>query len=221
MKDPSAASGRTEKTRAQIRDAAKRLFLQFGFQGTSTDALLAAAGIASKETLYRYYASKDDVFVDVLRSLTVERPTLRQFMQPPPEPTSQEQLRILLRTIAQDILENVIQPDYLAVIRLMMAELPRFPHLGDMFRQTVPEPAMRYLLTLLKRGQAAGVVREHIDLEVTGRMFLGTLLSYAILDGLWQAQQAPPMPQASSIDALVDNIMEIISTQAHAEEGAD
>ena len=221
MKDPSAATARTEKTRAQIRDAAKRLFLQYGFHGTSTDALLAAAGIASKETLYRYYASKEEVFVDVLRSLTVERPALRQFMQPPPEPVSQDQLRTLLRAVAQDILENLLQPDYLAVIRLMMAELPRFPHLGDVFRQTVPEPAMRYLLTLLSRGQASGVVRQHLDLETVGRMFLGALLTYAMFDGLWLVQQTPPMPPAGSIDALVDNIMEVISTQAHAEKGAD
>jgi len=211
MKESSAGSIRTEKTRAQIRDAARRLFLQHGFQGTSTDAILAAAGIASKETLYRHYAGKEDLFVDVLRSLTVERPDLYQFMKPSPELASVQELRTLLRTVAQEALENMLQPDYLAVIRLMMAELPRFPQLGVLFRQTVPEPAMNYLLTLLRRGQIAGVVRQDKDLEIIARMFLGALLTYAIFDGLLLNTQVPQMPEASIIDTIVENIMEVVS----------
>lgn len=211
MKESSAGSTRTEKTRAQIRDAARRLFLQHGFQGTSTDAILAAAGIASKETLYRHYARKEDLFVDVLRSLTVERPDLYRFMKPSPELSSVQELRTLLRTVAQEVLENMLQPDYLAVIRLMMAELPRFPQLGVLFRQTVPEPAMNYLLTLLRRGQIAGVVRQDKDLEIIARMFLGALLTYAIFDGLLLNTQVPQMPEASIIDTIVENIMEVVS----------
>ena len=78
LKEPSAVSARTEKKRAQILDAARQLFLQHGFQGTSTDAILAASGVGSKETLYRYYAKKEDLFVDVLRSLTIDRGPARR-----------------------------------------------------------------------------------------------------------------------------------------------
>jgi AcrR family transcriptional regulator len=212
MSEPSGATARTEKKRAQIRDAARRLFLQHGFQGTSTDAILAAAGIASKETLYRYYASKEDLFVDVLRSLTVERMGLRQFMQRAPEPASAPDLRTLLRAVAREILENMLQPEYLALIRLTLAELPRFPQLGALFRQTVPEPAMSYLLTLLRNGQANGVVQRNKDLEAVGRMFLGALLTYAIFDGLWLTDQAPQMPEASRIDAIVEAVLDLVSS---------
>ena len=213
MKKLSVGSTRTERTRAQIRDAARQLFLQHGFQGTSTDAILAAAGIASKETLYRHYARKEDLFVDVLRSLTVDRPDLRQFMKPAPSPSSKQELRVLLRDNAQEVLENMLQPDYLAMIRLMMAELPRFPQLGALFRQTVPEPAMNYLLTLLRQGQATGVVRQHKDLETVARMFLGALLTYAVFDGLLLNTQEPQMPETSVIDTIVENILEIVSTK--------
>jgi len=203
-----------EKKRTQIRDAARRLFLQHGFQGTSTDAILVAAGIASKETLYRYYTSKEDLFVDVLRSLTVERADLREFMQRAPAPASAQELRTLLRAVAQEILDNMLQPNYLALIRLAMAELPRFPQLGALFRQTVPEPAMNYILTLLRNGQANGVVRKDRDLETVGRMFLGALLTYAIFDGLWLTEQAPQMPEAGAIDAIVEAILDVVSPQS-------
>lgn len=213
MKEPSTVEARTEKTRTQIRDAARRLFLQDGFQGTSTNAILAAAGIASKETLYRYYAKKEDLFLDVLRSLTVERPYLSHFMKQSPEPSSVQELRMLLQVVAQEIVETMLQPDYLALIRITMAELPRFPELGVLFRQTVPEPAMNYLLTLLHHGQATGVVRQNKDLETIGRMFLGTLLAYAIFDGLLLNTKVPQMPEASVINAIVENIMDIVSSQ--------
>lgn len=216
MKDSATASVRTEKKRAQIRDAARQLFLQFGFQGTSTDAIMGAAGIGSKETLYRYYPGKEDLFVDVLRSLSVERAGLREFMRHASSPASVSELRTLLRTIAREILENMLQPEYLAVIRLTIAELPRFPQLGMLFRQSVPEPAMDYLLTLLRNGQANGVVEQNQDLQTAARMFLGALLTYAIFDGLWLTTQTPQMPDANSIDAIVEHTLTIVTSQTHS-----
>src|SRR6266478_1240544 len=88
------------------------------------------------------------------------------------------------RTTAQGLLETMMQPEYLAILRLILAELPRFPELGTLFRQTVPEQGFNYFLTLLRSGQRNGVVQEHIDPPTVARMFLGTVLTYALLDGL-------------------------------------
>src|SRR5579872_904506 len=66
------ANKHTLQTRERILDAAQKLFLQQGYLATSTDALMTEAGIASKETLYRYYASKEELFTAVLGRLTVE-----------------------------------------------------------------------------------------------------------------------------------------------------
>src|SRR5437867_2615178 len=56
---------RAQQTRERLRAAAHRLFLQQGYLATSIDAILAEAGISSKETLYRHYANKEALFVDV------------------------------------------------------------------------------------------------------------------------------------------------------------
>ena len=203
---------RAEKKRAQIRTAAKELFLRSGFQGTSTDAIKAAAGV-SKETLYRYYASKEALFVDVVRSLTTERLNLSQWAEPSTEPTSLQDLRMRLRYLARQVLETMVQPEYQAMARLMLAELPRFPELGPLFRQTVPKPATQALLSLLHQGQAHGVVRQHIDLPLIARMFFSTLLSYGVLDGLLSQTQTPRMPEAGIIETFVDQIMEMVSAK--------
>ncbi len=212
MDIPPQELTRTEKKRAQIRMAAKELFLRSGFQGTSTDAIATAAGV-SKETLYRYYARKEDLFVDVVRLLTTERLHLAQWTERSTEPTSRQDLRVLLRAITRLVLETMVQPEYQAIFRLMLAELPRFPELGPLFRQTVPEPAINALLALLRQGQAHGVVREHIDLPLIGRMFFSTLLSYGVLDGLLSNAQAPHMPEAGVIETFVDQILEMVSAK--------
>lgn len=216
MREHSLAEQRTEKKRAQIRAAAKALFLQSGFQGTSMDAILAASGIASKDTLYRYYAKKEDLFVDVLRSITTASLHLVELAEHSREPRSLQELRMLLRTIAQDVLETMLQSEYLAVLRLTIAETARFPEIGALFRQTVPEPALHAFQTLLRRGQVNGVVQEHIDLPTIGRMFFGTLLTYPILDGILLNMQTPQMPEASVIDAIVENIIKVLTVKDNA-----
>ncbi len=203
---------RAEKKRAQIRDAAQVLFLRAGFQGTSTDAIAAAAGV-SKETLYRHYASKEDLFVDVMRSLIAEHVHLAQWTERFAQPANRQDLRMILRDIAHEALAAMAQPEYLAFFRLMLAELPRFPELGPLFRQNVPEPVHNTLLTLLRQGQARGVIRQHLDLPLIARMFFSTLLSYGVLDGLLANAHTPHLPDEGVVERFVEQILEMISVQ--------
>ncbi|MCG8349241.1 MAG: TetR/AcrR family transcriptional regulator, partial [Chloroflexales bacterium] len=59
--------------REQIRNGARRLFLEQGFAGSSTDAIAAAAEV-SKQTLYSYYPSKEELLADVLKQLVDDLP---------------------------------------------------------------------------------------------------------------------------------------------------
>jgi AcrR family transcriptional regulator len=203
---------RTDRKRAQIRAAAQELFLQHGFQATTTDAIAARASI-SKETLYRYYSRKEDLFMDVLRSLTVERAVWVQLMERSPEPSSLRQLRALLRTMLQSLLETMMQAEYLAMLRLIVAESPRFPELGDMFRQTVTEQGSMYFAMLLRSGQRHGIVRDTIDPTTVMRMFLGTVLTMVLPNGLILSSQPPAPPDKQAIAAFIDHLMDLISTQ--------
>ncbi|SFW73523.1 MULTISPECIES: TetR/AcrR family transcriptional regulator [Luteibacter] len=58
--------------RAAILDAAKSLFTQGGFAGTSMDAVAASAGV-SKLTVYSHFGDKDNLFREVIRSHVQER----------------------------------------------------------------------------------------------------------------------------------------------------
>ncbi len=106
-----------------------------------------------------------------------------------------------------------MQPEYLAILRLMMTELPRFPELGALFREVVPAQGFSYFHTLLQTGQRNGLVREYINSQIIARMFLGALLTYALLDGLTVNTQVPQLPDPGALDSLVDSIMALVSTQ--------
>src|SRR6266487_4702232 len=139
---------RAQQTREQIRAAAQELFLQHGYLATSTDAILAEAGISSKETLYRHYASKEELFVDVLGNLTLSQPRISSKLSALPAPHDLPSLRQALATVAREIFSIMIQPEYLALLRVIIAETPRFPQLGPLFRATVPERGL-FILTAL------------------------------------------------------------------------
>src|SRR6266849_6609548 len=92
------AHKRTQQTRERILAAAQKMFLQQGYLATSTDALLTEAGIASKETLYRYYASKEELFTAVLGRLTVEQQDFAEKIAALPMPHDLAELRQALRS---------------------------------------------------------------------------------------------------------------------------
>ena len=63
-RDPHAPpAGRSERTRAAIREAANRLFLAHGVDGTTVDAICAAAGV-SKGTFYLYFHRREDLLLE-------------------------------------------------------------------------------------------------------------------------------------------------------------
>jgi len=194
---------RARLKRGQILDAARTLFLAHGYAHTSTESVRREAGV-SKETLYRYYRTKEELFADVLRRLTLEH--LQQPFQAdetlPPD-ADRKQLQKVLRRLAEEIIELMMQPDYLALLRIVIAESTRFPHLGELFRQTVPEQGINSIVELLKRLRKKGLAAK-IDDEAAARMLLGSLLTYTLMDGILASDNVPRPPAPKRIRAIAD-----------------
>jgi TetR/AcrR family transcriptional repressor of mexJK operon len=202
---------RARAKRDQILTGARRVFLRDGFAGASTDAIAAEAGV-SKRTLYAYYPSKEDLFVDVLRRLTIENPQSRVLATVEEmSPGSREELRRDLVELAQKMLGVMMQPDYLALLRIIIADVPRFPRLGGLFRSTVPERGFRAISALIGRAREGGIVRDDVDEEAATRMFAGSLVTYALLDGLFVVEGPPRPPAPDRIEKIVDLYMKAIA----------
>jgi AcrR family transcriptional regulator len=205
-------SKRAQKTREQIREAAQRLFLQNGYLATSTDAILAEAGVSSKETLYRHYGSKEELFVAVLSHMTLEQPGLSEHLAEIAIPRDIAMLRQALTTIAHEILLIMMQPEYIALLRIVIAEMTHFPQLGSLFRQTVPQRGFLILSQLLQQAREQNIIAD-IDIDATIHTLIGGLLAYLLTDIVF-AEEVAQRSQSQMLersDAVVEIIMQALS----------
>ncbi|HEY7415692.1 MAG TPA: TetR/AcrR family transcriptional regulator, partial [Ktedonobacteraceae bacterium] len=151
---------RTQQTRERLRTAAHRLFLQQGYTATSIDAILAEAGISSKETLYRHYANKEALFVDVLSHLTMEQPGFSERLAALPPPYDLPSLQEALTQLSREILSMIYQPGYLPLVRMIIAEMPRFPQLGTLFFSTVTRRGLDLITGLLRKAHERQIIAD-------------------------------------------------------------
>jgi TetR/AcrR family transcriptional repressor of mexJK operon len=201
---------RAKAKRDQILSGARRVFLRDGFAVASTDAIAAEAKV-SKRTLYVHYPSKEELFAGVMRELTTENPQTRALeSMEKMSPGSEDELRRDLLELAKKIVTTMMQPEYLALLRTTIADTHRFPQLGGLFRATVPGRAMRSFAVFIGRSQERGVVGPDVDGDTAVRMFVGSLLTYAVLDGLL-AEGPPRPPTQEKIEEIVELYMKAIT----------
>ncbi len=202
---------RAKAKRQQIRTAAQTLFLEHGFAEVSTNMIASAAGV-SKETLYRYFSSKEALLTDCLAHLIADISKDGPFAAGGASPmiNSRDDLRNALLGLAHKLVGSLMQPDYLALVRVIISETPRLPQLGDLFRKAVPESAFRSISVLLARAQEQGVVRA-VDAEAAARMFVGPLLTYVLIDGLFVSASPARQPSPKKLEAVVDLYLQAIT----------
>ena len=134
-----------EERRNEILDAAERLFSEKGFDGTSTNDILAAVGIA-RGTLYHHFPSKESI-MDAL----IERQTARMLQE--------------ARNIAADRQKPVIERIIGAILALKVAGGSRnemVAHLHKPQNALMHEKTQRAIVAGLTP-VLAGLVREGTD----------------------------------------------------------
>ncbi len=182
------------------------MFLDRGFAATSTDAIAAEAGV-SKQTLYVYYPSKEELLADVLRHLIEDGPRGGPLLTgEEASPGSRDELRRALDSLARKLISGLMDPDYVALVRVVIAETRRLPRLGQLFRSAVPERVLNNVSALLEAARENGVIGA-VDTDAASRAFVGPLLTYVLLDGLFVGDGPPRPPGPERIGAAVDLFM--------------
>lgn len=103
---------------ARLLAAATRLFLERGYDGTTCDQVALDAG-AGKASIYARYANKGALFSAVIDNMLKRSVGWDEAAADMP-------LRERLQTVGMSILTDALQPDALALLRLLVSELPRF-----------------------------------------------------------------------------------------------
>jgi AcrR family transcriptional regulator len=166
---------RAARTRAEILEAAIDLFVAQGFEATSMEQVAEAAGV-SRRTLYRYFATKDDIAFDLPREwLAVLEAALATRRDD--EPT-----RDLWRRAIRDVAVHV-RDDAPRVLRAFSV-VASSPELAARHGRSDAEWVQRYVG--LMAPDVAGL--EHGELQaVTAAMAL--VAAQNALIAVWAAQQ--------------------------------
>jgi AcrR family transcriptional regulator len=132
---------------ARILDAARRLFLERGLEGTSVDEIASLAR-AGKPTIYARFPSKETLFTAVV-SRTILANIERFESNAPTGATVGERLQ----SVGVSILKWVLVSENIGMIRLTIAEARRFPDLASRVNRLARERAEEAVVRLL--GEAA------------------------------------------------------------------
>lgn len=147
--------GRTARKRRAALEAATDLFLTQGYAGTSMDQVAARAAI-SKQTVYKQFASKEALFVEIVGGMTgaagdeVQREIADMGERDDPE-------RQLL-AYAERQLIVVLTPRLMQLRRLVIGEAARFPELGRALYHGGPGRAVAGLASAMARWTERGVL---------------------------------------------------------------
>jgi len=132
-------------------DAALDEFIARGFTATRLDDVAKRAGVA-KGTIYLHFKDKEALFEELIRTAIV--PVVNRLTTPPPLNGS---VRDALEGFVKTFIQEVAATRRADIIRLIIAEGPRFPAIADFYYREVISrglAAMRALIQIaVHRGE--------------------------------------------------------------------
>ncbi|MDX6434983.1 MAG: hypothetical protein QOE54_7349 [Streptosporangiaceae bacterium] len=158
---------RTVAIPERLLSVATCLFAEKGFEGTSVQEIVTAAGV-TKGAMYHYFASKDELLFEIYhRLLAMQMKRLEQLA----EGTGSVEER--LRAAASDVIEtSFLHLDELIVFFRSMHMLPKEK------QAMVRAERRRYhdrFLALVEEGQREGILRSDIPADIAVHYFLSAL----------------------------------------------
>jgi len=157
----------------EVLDVATAYFLKHGYQGASINAMARSSGI-SKESIYRYFSSKKQLFEAVIgRELVDYQERLRRLSAT----NKTMDLREALITVAETVLGVVTTDRALALRRLIFDEARHSPDVGQHYYKIGPEQAFAAFEDIFKSHQTesdfdAAVLSRHLLAMISWRVML-------------------------------------------------
>jgi len=188
------ASDEDSSKRRQILDGARKVFMDFGFDGASMGEIARSAGV-SKGTLYVYFADKNQLFEAIVEEEALEKGQVAFNFDPGRDvPTT-------LREFGETYIAMICRPGGGSAIRTVMAIAERMPDVGRRYYDRVLEKTIgrlaEYLETYVKRNELA-----IDDCQLAASQFMLMCQASLFLPFIFQA--APPPSQ--------DRIKEVVGS---------
>ena len=139
----------------EILEAAFVEFSRNGYAMTTLDRVAEHAGV-TKGTIYVYFENKEHLFISMVREVTKAALDTVHEMLETHEGSTADLLRAQFSFIYQHIVEDRRRRE---VLRMLIAEAPRFPELADRYHQEILRPCLDMLRQAIRRGMDRGEFR--------------------------------------------------------------
>jgi len=161
---------RGQKRREEIAIVAEQVFLELGFTEATMQIVATRAG-ASKETLYRHFGCKAELFSEVMNA------RCERFMSGAEEAcSSANEPAVALKAVGLAVLNLIVSPSGLSVYRLVVSETLRAPELGQIFYELGPKKLYTRVADYLAMMTKAGKL-DCPDPLICAELFLGAVNS--------------------------------------------
>lgn len=192
---------RNSKRRDAILDVAAEAFLKKGYAGVTMSWIAEKSG-GSKATLWRHFSSKELLFEAVLERETVSvRNNISLSLQ------AEDDFEVGLRKFCLAFLEMVNHPDIIALNRLVMGEVSRFPEIGRIFLARGPHLINEQLSEYINKAMQNNLLIKK-DAKVAARYISSMCLSGMHQDLLFDlVSRIPKKILKQEADSVVDTFM--------------
>ena len=196
----TAESGRSERRRQAIIQAAIEVFLRHGYVGATTDEVAARASV-SKQTLYKHFGDKQHLFAEIILDTTVH---VVDGLSNAVASTLQDaqDVRKALRDLADGFLRVLLQPDVLRLRRLVIAEADRFPEVGRAWFDRGFDRTLVILGEALRRLADRGLLHNLSDPTLAAYQFAGLVMYQPMNQVMFAGTDA--LPPADTLYRIAD-----------------
>jgi len=174
------ASNRAERAaerREAIIEAAMDEFIARGFAATRLDDVASRAGVA-KGTIYLHFKDKEALFEELIRTAIV--PLVNRLAAGPPPVGGS--VRDMIEGFVRTFIHEVTTTRRGDIVRLIVAEGPRFPEIADFYYREVVSKGLAGMRAAISLGIARGEIRNK-DLA----QFPQILIAPAMIAVIWQS----------------------------------
>jgi AcrR family transcriptional regulator len=176
---------KTDLKRDEIITCAAQVFRELGFERASMSEIAARMG-GSKATLYGYFASKEELFVTVTQAEAHAHlePAMVELQ------SGDVDIRTALRRFGQKVLAFLVQPEHVAVTRMVMGESGR-SDIGRRYYLNGPQRGLEFLTHYLREVMEKGILRP-AEPYFMAQHLLGLLECEWVPRRLFGAEPEPP-----------------------------
>jgi AcrR family transcriptional regulator len=163
----SARAGAPRPVKERLLRVATRLFARHGFEGTSVQDIVDAAGV-TKGAMYHYYGSKDDLLYEVYHQLlTMQTSRLTEIVKG--QGNTEERLRAAAVDVVVSSLENL---DELIVFFRSLHMLPEDRQTQVRAERRAYQDQFR---GLVEEGMSTGLFRTKVSADVVVHYYLSAV----------------------------------------------